>query len=598
MANTCNVEKYQVELLAARVGILYNHLPFIVAAKISGVSYLYLCLNLSSKHSFFSYWYFITFSLIAIIIAAYLVFKYKRYVLSEKKWLLLRFLIGVGLGINLSLCSIILFHDSSPENIAVILSFVNSGIGIAVLTSSASPSTFNVFISIVLLPIIIFSILENNFMLLFFQLVVACIAVTLCRQGKNTIVSSLFYQFENAELVKQLKDQKKVAEDANLAKSRLLISASHDLRQPMHALRLFMDVFEKRGAQNGPELINYIRSSVINIGDLFDSLLDVNKFDLGNINLNYSNFLISSLIGKLIDEYEPIAKEKNIAIVNLSKKSVVCSDEVIVERILRNLISNAIKYTDKGVVKIYIDENDDIVKVNVEDTGIGINDNDKEKIFSEFYQGESIEKKCGVGLGLAIVSKLADVLEIDVGVESKFFQGSKFWFELPAGDEFFRTNKSESREKPPCSLLERKTIFVIDDEESNAVAMAMMFRKYGARVFSFKNYGMVVVALKDNNTRPDLIVSDFHFRHAVLNVNDICLLRQFWDTIPPIIIVTGDLTFNSRRLTALAVNIVSVVYKPVTPDLLLHKVGDCLSRSVNNQCYKNLTHSSEKMLKV
>lgn len=246
----------------------------------------------------------------------------------------------------------------------------------------------------------------------------------------DTFELSLRKTFENHELIRQLTEEKGHAERANQMKSRFLAAASHDLRQPMFALTLFVDLLSPhvRG-EPASVLHGKVAQSVNVLSGMFDALLDVSRLDAGAIHPNGDFFHMRTLLNRLSDEFGLLASNKGLALVVTECDEIVYSDALLLERVLRNLLSNAIKYTEHGTVSLIARPVESGLELIVRDTGIGISAEELPNIFEEYYQLDSQhrDKRNGLGLGLAIVSRLEKLLGLNLTVASTPGAGTSFF---------------------------------------------------------------------------------------------------------------------------------------------------------------------------
>jgi len=244
-------------------------------------------------------------------------------------------------------------------------------------------------------------------------------------------------RFENEDLIARLRNEKSLAEDASSAKSRFLAAASHDLRQPVHALSLFVAALRPRVTdREAAQMLDQIDSSVQAMDGLFNGLLDISRLDAGVVEVHTKSFAIHPVLERIRRDFAADAAAKKIDLRLVPTSASAFSDPLLVERIVRNIVSNAITYTDRGRVLIGCRRRGRTVCVQVWDTGRGIESVEQGRIFQEFYQVGNPERdgSRGVGLGLAIVKRLTALLAHPLKMRSQPERGSMFSLELPFAD--------------------------------------------------------------------------------------------------------------------------------------------------------------------
>ncbi|MDH2919529.1 MAG: HAMP domain-containing sensor histidine kinase [Sideroxydans sp.] len=239
---------------------------------------------------------------------------------------------------------------------------------------------------------------------------------------------------EKQQLVDQLQLAKLRAETATQQKSRFLASASHDLRQPMQALTLFVEALKMQPhTPQAQPLVAQIALSVEVLGDMFNSLLELSKLDSGGVRAHFAPFELQPLMQRMQAEFSVLAQQKNLTFSLDCRAAYVLSDAELVERVLRNLLSNALRYTEQGAVSLSCEREASGVRIVIRDTGIGIAPEHLAHIFEEYYQAENAhrQRSNGLGLGLAIVQRLDSLLDLHLQVKSVAGQGSEFSFIVP-----------------------------------------------------------------------------------------------------------------------------------------------------------------------
>jgi CheY-like chemotaxis protein/two-component sensor histidine kinase len=369
-------------------------------------------------------------------------------------------------------------------------------------------------------------------------------------------------RFENLDLIKMLQTQKEIAESASVAKSKFLAAASHDLRQPLHALSLFSSALSERIKY--PEvraIVDNIELSVAALEDLFNALLDISRLDAGIILPKLQHFRIKGLAERLIAEFATQAQRKGLNFQIDGPDAIAYTDPTLLETMLRNLISNAIRFTAHGSVKVVWMIEGAQLLIEVLDTGIGIPVEDREKIFIEFSQLDNTERdrNKGMGLGLAIVKRLAILLQCTIHLQSSVGFGSVFRLSIPKGDNSLIVNDSRSLKQ----LIEnepRLLVLVIDDEVPIREAMTALLGNWGHDVVAA---GSLANALQVIKRTPDAIIADYRLREGETGIEAIHRIHEIWGSDIPSLIVTGD-TAPELLLEAQSSGI-AFMHKPVYP---------------------------------
>lgn len=317
-------------------------------------------------------------------------------------------------------------------------------------------------------------------------------------------------QQEKAEIIEKTNK----AEHAAKAKQEFLSTMSHEIRTPLNAVISIAHLLEESATDEQIQLIKSLGYASKNLMQIVNDILDFNKLDANKVNLDLSNSALQDLIENIKYTYQNLAAEKNLAIevhIDSSINSTYLLDETKITQVLNNLISNAIKYTNKGKVEIkltHIASVNDIDEIcfSVKDTGVGIPEKYFEEIFESFYQPNSITTKTngGAGLGLAIVKKLVDLMGGTIQLNSKQNIGSEFYFTLKL--------KSTSNKKIALSdeesILKGKTVLIVDDNMINALVASKLLLKWGIQTEHAQNGKEAI--LKSNKTKYDYILMDIH----------------------------------------------------------------------------------------
>ncbi len=398
--------------------------------------------------------------------------------------------------------------------------------------------------------------------------------VRFSRQIKDEFDASLRMRYENLELVKRLEQEKqnaesalRQAEQANLMKTRFLAAASHDLRQPLHALVLFSGLLDTASTEQRQIFVQHIRHSADSLNRLFSGLLDLSRLDAGAVQANWVATRVKPLVENIVSEYQPKAAAKQLSLKLEADDVVAVTDPFLIERVLRNLVDNAIKYTAAGGVTVRVKRQEHEIIVSISDTGIGIREQDQPFVFDEFYQlhNPSRDSEKGAGLGLSIVRRLCDLLDHRLMLDSKPGKGTTISVSMPLG----RIAQPVIPEALPTvestEGLRGMTVVVIEDDSRGRIAMHSLLESWGCRSLVYESASAAVEALQGTDIRPDALITDFRLADGFNGFDAIISLRQLYEDLPSSII-TGESEANWTPTSALPE--VPVFQKPVPADVL------------------------------
>jgi PAS domain S-box-containing protein len=362
---------------------------------------------------------------------------------------------------------------------------------------------------------------------------------------------------ERKRFEEEISRAQKLAERADRAKSIFLAAASHDLRQPLQTLRFLHGELEQ--AHPGPagqEIIGGIGHSIDTMSSMLSSLLDINRLETGNLRPSRSDFAVKEIFNSVATDLLRPLREKGLEWRVVSSDLVAHSDKRMLEEMIRNLLSNAIRYTDRGKILLGCRRAGDKIRIEVWDTGIGIPGDQLPHIFEEYYCDA---ERGGFGLGLAIVKRLAEVLGHKVDVRSTTGKGTGFSIEVPRGSA--QVGASESV-PPPDHDGEpfRGTVLVIEDETSVRSALSRMLTSRGIRVIAVATVSEATGLIQEQALRPDLVLCDYNLPGSMNGVDSIKSLRAALAWNVPAVIMTGDT--RTKTLEAVAAHGMSVMVKP------------------------------------
>jgi len=350
-------------------------------------------------------------------------------------------------------------------------------------------------------------------------------------------------------------EARRAAEAANRAKTQFFAAASHDLRQPLHAMGLFAEALRQRS--HDPEvasLVNSINESVDALEGLFGELLDITRIDTGGVDVHPQPVRMKELFARLRLHFEPVAFEKGLMLSFRGEQHVALVDPVLLERVLRNLVSNAIRYCEDGGVlvscRMRSRPDGQRLLVQVWDSGIGINENSLPRIWDEFFQVQSnaplqAHHRKGLGLGLSIVKRLALLMGATIDVRSRVGHGTVFSMEVPLGKAPRASIEAVPGgvTKAPLGLtLQGRMIVVVEDEAAVREGLVVLLKAWGAQVLAFDTVEAVEAWTHTPDAEmPDLQLVDYRLPQARTGIEALTAMRARWpEHRLPAIVITGS----------------------------------------------------------
>ena len=367
----------------------------------------------------------------------------------------------------------------------------------------------------------------------------------------------------------ELAASRKAAETADRAKSAFLAAASHDLRQPLQSLTLLTNALKPHlQTAGGHLLLGRIARSLDVMKDVLDSLLDINRLETGVLNPAKSNFSLLDLLESLEDEFYAPITERGLEWRLVRSRLAVHSDRRMLELMLRNLLSNALRYTERGKIMLGCRRRGDNVRIEVWDSGIGIAEVHIGRIFDEHYQVEDRTHLGSFGLGLAIVQRLGNLLGHRVEVRSRPGEGSCFSIEIPLAPEGASLHSDAAAvPQPPVKAAFHGTILVVEDDSFVRSGIELLLAAEGLNVVGTANGHEALELVTTKRVRPELVLSDFNLPGRMNGVETIQAVRKALAENIPAIVLTGDI--RSEVLDAIAMHDVRIATKPVNADQLM-----------------------------
>lgn len=478
----------------------------------------------------------------------------------------LYFVLGAALsGLLWGIAGAVFFAPTLEYQLFVLFILVGMGAG-AVSSLTAYMPAFLAYFPVTLLPVSVRLIATEQPVTIglgVMTLVYVAALTFFARNISRSLAETWRLRFENIDLVRELSVQKLQAEQANLAKSRFLAAASHDLRQPLHALNLYVTLLEDAG--NMPrvrELSARISQSVGTLQNLFAALLDISKLEAGMLKPESETFAVQPMLDRLSNDFAVEAAYRGLTLDIPQSHAIVRTDPALFEQILRNYLSNALRYTRQGQVTLKVHADGDTIRFEVSDTGIGIDPSQQQRIFQEFYQVKSTELDSGegLGLGLAIVSRVARLLGLDIGVHSIPGQGSTFFVTAPAG-------ASDPIRQPllpawnALPTIDRTVhLLVVDDDPGIRESTQALLESWGHRATTASTLEEALRAAASEP--PDGIVIDYRLGNVHTGIDVLNELEKHHG-MRPTVVITGDV--GSTPMRALMASGRQWLHKPVGP---------------------------------
>jgi signal transduction histidine kinase/ActR/RegA family two-component response regulator len=393
---------------------------------------------------------------------------------------------------------------------------------------------------------------------------------------RNSVAMRQKYADLNSQLTVALQD----SQAANAAKTRFLAAASHDLRQPVHTLSLLTAALMSRNTKVShqdktiTEITQTMDNSLQSLARQLDSLLDISKLDAGIITPECSDVDIAPILRRLEQEFSPVAAEKRLQVkADIPTEVSVFTDPTLLERLLRNILANAIKYTERGEISLSVMIGANDFSVHIKDTGIGIAKDQQKLVFEEFYQIDNPhrDRSKGLGLGLSIVQRLCKMLEIKLQLVSESGIGTEFILTLKSSQESKKMEPAVQTE----SSFKQRLVLVIDDEADIRLATRAYLEALECEVLLAEGTEAALKLIK--NKAPDLVIADLRLRDHDNGIDALKAIRQLYPNLPAIL-VTGDTA--PERLRDASKAKAKLLHKPIYSDQLQLAMQELLKEKI------------------
>lgn len=530
--------------------------------------------------------WFALYTLVCVCGGGYLLVRRSQSGPDHDKW----FLLGVTF-LGGSLWGTLPWIAFDPGNIAsvgLILGVVAGIVGAALAMMSPFLPCYLGFLTTAVFPLAVVLLRQHD--AIFFTIGMLCLVYAaamyyFARFSQRATFQAIDLQFQNTELLQKMKlesesahaarDQAKAATEA---KTKFLAAASHDLRQPVHALSLFIEALSRSNLTSlQREMVNSARLASLATSDMLNTLLDFSKIEGGILKPEARAFYLQPMLSQLERQLGHLADQKELIYRSRETQLAVHADPALTSQILHNLITNAVRYTQRGGVLIGCRRRGRNAIVEVWDTGIGIPRAQVGKIFQEFYQLDNPERarQKGLGLGLAIVHGLAKTMDVEISVDSKPGRGSVFRLSLPLATSAIIENVAPVRE---IAEFKGKHGLVIDDDAMALEGMRALLESWQCTVDTAETINQALFLAGAHH--PDFLITDHRLREGQTSREAIFALRKKISPTLPVITITGD-TAPERISEASAMDTV-LLYKPVATGELNAAIVKLLKFALDN----------------
>ncbi len=382
-------------------------------------------------------------------------------------------------------------------------------------------------------------------------------------RARTEELTALMHSLERSN--EAYKAAKEEAENANRSKTRFLAAASHDLLQPLNAARLSLSALaDLSPAPEAQVIAGQVERGLQTIEDLIKTLIDISKFDAGVIRPVIKPVRLYDVLTNIEDSFRPFAERKGLRLIARCADVVVETDAVLLQRILQNLLSNAVRYTDNGGVLVAARARKSACRIDVVDTGRGIPETEKALVFEEFYRSGKDADDSGIGpglgLGLSIVQRMASALDHDISVHSRVGRGTRMSLVLP-----YATTKPEQqlRVAPVVTTLTGARVLVVENDDSTAKALVHLLRTWHAQVECHRDLAGINAALWSGMKRPDVMIIDYHLDDGACGLDAVANLRRTQGWVTPVIVTTADYGVDVERHAIESG--AELIHKPIKP---------------------------------
>jgi len=583
-------EQRKEKILAGVMASVYRQVPQSVLVSIVGAFALVMVLWYSMNQNVLMGWFMlILLESLARVRVAYK-FRHAAEVVDEvQRWANRWVVLAVVAGALWGAAGFLFFSEDQPLHQVVLVAVVLSvAFGSLTLYASHRPAFYS-FMLLGVMPLIARMVWEQDPTYYTAAVVMAAVFFFTVFYGRNfgdAVFESVKNNYENEVLVDQLMAEKRLAEDARReaenatrSKTQFFAAASHDLRQPLQAIGIYVSLLKKRATGPLEPLVNNMSTAVESLSKLVEELLEISRLDSGSIQPKIDQVALDEVFSLLEQEFTPLAASKSLSLRVRRCGFAIDSDPLLLQRVIRNLLANAIRYTQKGGVLLAARPRGGLISLEVWDTGPGIKQTELDRIFEEFYRGESSKAEnsgTGFGLGLSIVKRICGLLGHPLIVTTRPGTGTVFRVEVPLSAVPVRKKRAapETLDMVIRSL-EGHAIVVLEDNAEILNSLTRLVRSWGASVVPSTGFNAQLIRGISSHERIDLVLADHNLGpHSISGVESVFRIRELVGFPVPVIMLTavqgaevvGDFQRAMHARMALNPSLVSAIARSRTEE--------------------------------
>jgi two-component system, sensor histidine kinase len=548
-------EQRKEKILAGVMASVYRQVPQSVLVSIVGAFALVMVLWTSMNQNILMGWFvLILCESLARVRVAYK-FRHAAQVVDRVQrwangWVVLAILAGALWGV----AGFMFFSNNQPLHQVVLVAVVLSvAFGSLTLYASHQPAFYS-FMLLAVMPLITRMVWEQDPTYYTAAIVMAAVFFFTVFYGRNfgdAVFESVKNDYENEVLVEQLMAEKRLAEDARReaenatrSKTQFFAAASHDLRQPLQAIGIYVSLLKKRAQGPMEPLVNNLSTAVDTLSKLVEELLEISRLDSGSIQPRVDQVVVDEMFTLLEQEFTPLAASKGLSLRVKRAGLAIDSDPLLLQRVIRNLLANAIRYTQRGGVLLAARPRAGLISLEVWDTGPGIRQTELDRIFEEFYRGESSKAEnsgSGFGLGLSIVKRICGLLGHPLVVTTRPGTGTVFRVEVPLSIAPIRPKRTAPETMDlAIRALNGYTFVIIEDNAEILNSLTRLVRSWGAEVVPSTGFNAQLIKRISMHERIDGVLADHNLGpHSISGVEAVFRIRELVGFPLPVVMLTA-----------------------------------------------------------